>query len=153
MNGQLDHLDRRVIASLDDRVGRQWNLRQTHCAGIGVFAGTEDLERRHNGQAHVQGTAVRPIGSEAHVDVKKGCGVALEPSWLECERTACRRPICPVLCNAHTAACDRNVSQTHSIEGKRQLLTWIHPLHAIGKCVVGDQVVSSPSGICDDGVC
>lgn len=32
-------------------------------------------------------------------------------------------------------------------------LTWIHPLHAVGECVVCDQVVASPSGVGDDYVC
>lgn len=32
-------------------------------------------------------------------------------------------------------------------------LTRIHPLHAIGECVVGDEVIASPAGVGDDGVC
>lgn len=32
-------------------------------------------------------------------------------------------------------------------------LTWIHPLHAIRECVVGNEVIASPSGVCDDRVC
>lgn len=37
--------------------------------------------------------------------------------------------------------------------GKRIGLTRIHPLHAIGECVVCDEVIASPAGIGDDGVC
>lgn len=32
-------------------------------------------------------------------------------------------------------------------------LTWIHPLHAIGECVVCDEVIASPAGVGDDAVC
>lgn len=32
------------------------------------------------------------------------------------------------------------------------LLTWIHPLHAVGKGVVGDEIVASRSGIDEDAV-
>jgi hypothetical protein len=36
-------------------------------------------------------------------------------------------------------------------KGKKwQVLTRIHPLHAIRKCVVRNQIVSSPPGICND---
>jgi hypothetical protein len=31
-------------------------------------------------------------------------------------------------------------------------LTWIHPLHAVGEGVVGDEVVASRSGIDEDAV-
>lgn len=34
----------------------------------------------------------------------------------------------------------------------REQLTWVHPLHAIGECVVLDEVVSSPAGIGNDNV-
>jgi hypothetical protein len=33
------------------------------------------------------------------------------------------------------------------------VLTRVHPLHAKGKGLVSDQIVTSPSGVCDDGVC
>lgn len=31
--------------------------------------------------------------------------------------------------------------------------TWVDPLHAVGECCVGDEVVSSPAGIGNDAVC
>lgn len=36
---------------------------------------------------------------------------------------------------------------------RRHSLTWIHPLHAIRKGGVGDQVVASPPRICHHAVC
>lgn len=34
----------------------------------------------------------------------------------------------------------------------RMLLTWIHPLHAVGKGVVGDEIVASRSWIYEDAM-
>ena len=36
---------------------------------------------------------------------------------------------------------------------RKSILTRIHPLHPIGKCVIRNQIVSSPSRICENSVC
>jgi hypothetical protein len=134
VNSQLDDLNRGVVAHLYLRAGRQRDLRQAHGARIGVLAGSENLEWRYNRQAHVRRTTVWPVGSESHVDIKKGRRVSLEPSRLEGDGTASYGPVCPVLRYRHSS-------------------TRVHPLHAIRKSVVCDQVVASPARICDDSVC
>ena len=35
---------------------------------------------------------------------------------------------------------------------ERGILTWIHPLHAIGEGIVRNQTISSPSRVCDNTV-
>ena len=133
MQGQFDDLDGCVVAGLNVDVGGQRDLRKAHGAWVGVLGGTDDLKGRDHGQRHIHGTAVRSVVAETHVDVKKGCRMALEPTGLECDRAADDWPVCSVLGQAEAAA-------------------WIHPLHAVGKLVVCDEVVSSPSWVCDDGV-
>lgn len=32
-------------------------------------------------------------------------------------------------------------------DGRSGQLTWVHPLHAVGEGIVGDQVVTSPPGV------
>lgn len=104
MDGQLDNLDGRVVASLDRHVRWQRNLWQTHGARIWVLAGTENLEWRNHWKTHVQGTTVGSLGADAHVDVKQCRCVALEPTWLESESAADRRPVRPVRGQRHAAA-------------------------------------------------
>jgi hypothetical protein len=59
--------------------------------------------------------------------------MALEPAGLEGDGTAGCRPICSVGGSWHAAA-------------------RVHPLHAIGEGVVGDQIVTSPAWIGYDGM-
>jgi len=150
VHGQLDYLDRRVVARLDRHVGRQRYLRQTQGAGVGVLARSENLEGRHDRETHVAGTAVGAVSSQTHVDIEESGGVALEPARLEGDGTADGRPVRPVLCKGHPAAC-KSVS-VHFFLLVPRSHTWIHPLHAVGERRVRDQVVSSPAWICDDGV-
>ncbi len=35
---------------------------------------------------------------------------------------------------------------------QRKKLTRIHPLHSVGKCAVGNEVVAAPAWVRDDGV-
>lgn len=95
--------------------------------------------------------------------------MALEPAWLEGDGAACGGPVCAVSYEGVASACgerERAVSDPPRTcsrgkeegKGKSELwceveLTRIHPLHAIGECVVGDEVIASPAGVGDDGVC
>jgi hypothetical protein len=133
MQRQLHNLDRRIVARLDGRVGRQRHLRQTHRTRIGVLAGADDLEGRHHRIAHVGRTTVWSVGAEAQVDIQERSRVALEPSRLEGDGAARCRPVCPVCGRVHPAA-------------------RVHPLHAVGEGRVGDQVVAAPAWVDDDCV-
>lgn len=44
------------------------------------------------------------------------------------------------------------VSWKFNVVAEMMLPTWIHPLHAVGKGVVGDEVVASRSGVNEDAV-
>lgn len=179
VHGELDDLDGGVIARLDGRVGGERDLGQADGARVGVLAGAQDLEGRHHGEAHVPGAVVWPVGAEAHVDVEEGRGVALEPAWLEGECAARRGPVCAVCCCWVATAWEGNMpcqlicsglAMAHNEAGVEPVslrreervcdsgswgkrLTWVHPLHAERECVVGNEIVTSPSGICEDGVC
>jgi len=108
-------------------------LRQADRAGVRVLARPNDLEDRNHGEGHVGRSIVRSVGAEAQIDVDEGSGVALEPAWLESDSTTGYGPLGAVGCCWHAAA-------------------WIHPLHAIGEGIVGNQIISSPSRVCDDTV-
>jgi len=59
--------------------------------------------------------------------------MALEPAWLEGNRTTGDRP--------KSSVCGCGMSTAR-----------IHPLHAKGKCVVRDQIISSPSRVRENSV-
>jgi hypothetical protein len=98
VHSKLYHLDGSLISGLDGRVGRERDLREADGARVRVLAGPQDLEGRNHGKTHVPRPAVGPVGAEAHVDVKEGRGVALEPARLEGDGAACCGPVCAVRC-------------------------------------------------------
>jgi hypothetical protein len=96
VNGELNELNRCIVAHL--QIGASWqrNLWQAHGARIGVLVGTKDLEWRYEGVAHVRWTTIPSLIPKAHVDVKEGRCVALEPAWLKGNGAAADGPKCPV---------------------------------------------------------
>lgn len=104
MRSKFHNLDGSQIASLDDGAGGQRDLREADGTGVGVLGRAEQLEGRDHGVGHVHGTVVGSVGAEAQVDVEEGRLVALEPSRLECDGAAGRRPVGPVGCGAYSAA-------------------------------------------------
>lgn len=98
-------LDCRVVAGLDAGVGGQRDLGDADGAWVGVRGGSDDLEGRDHGVAHVLGPAARSVGAVAKVDVHEGCLVALEPTRLQCDGAACCWPKGPITERFVTAAC------------------------------------------------
>lgn len=148
VDGELDDLDGGVVAGLDGRVDGQGHLREADGARVGVLAGAEDLEDGDHGEGHVDGTAVGAVGAEAHVDVHEGCRVALEPARLPGEGAACCRPVGSVLGHAHAAACEILCQLRRDREERMgEKRTWVVPLHAVGPCLVGDEVVAAPAWV------
>lgn len=105
VHGNLNDLDRGVVARLDGRVGGQRHLGQAHGARVGVLGRPEDLDRADHGEAHVLRAAVRAIRAEAQVHVHEGRRVALEPARLEGDGAACGGPVCPICCCWVATAC------------------------------------------------
>lgn len=130
---ELDNLDGSIVAGLDAGIDREWHLGQADSARVGVLRGADDAKLRNHGVGHVWGAAVRAIGAKSEVDENLCRSVALEPARLERNGTAGHGPVGTVGRGFHTA-------------------TRIHPLHAVGECLVGDQIVASPSGVDHDGV-
>lgn len=114
---------------------------------------------------------VQRFGSISQVDVKKGKRVPGKPAGLNRDGTASDGPLCSVCRRWHPATCATVSNGTLSLLAK--ILTWIHPLHSVWKThgtiivvnskrtwydvairirSVGVESVSSPSGICYDGV-
>ncbi len=159
VQGQLDELDRRVVARLDGGVGWERDLGQADGAWVGVLGGADDLEGRDHGVAHVGRpmevvVEIRPFVAEAQVDEDEGRGVALEPARLESDGAAGRGPEGAVGCCGHAAAWWVSVGGFgNGRAGRERGLTRIHPLHAVGECFSCLQVVASPPRICDDCVC
>lgn len=94
-----------------------------------------------------------------------------KPAGLNCDGTTPDGPLCSVGGRWHPATCATVSNGTPSLLAK--ILTWIHPLHSVwitrGTIIVvnskrtrydaairirsvGVEIVSSPSGICYDGV-
>lgn len=112
------------------------------------------MEHGDHGLSHVGRAAVRTIVAKAHVDVGKGSLVATEPTGLKGDGTACGGPVCAVCRDIVTTACrpmldDCSCGRGRTKTGER---TGIYPLHAIRECFVGDEVVSSPAGVCNHAV-
>ena len=97
---RLNDLNGRQITHIHRQTGRQRNLGQTECARIRVRGGTDDLEGREHWVAHVL-----RYGAETEIEVEEGCGVALEPAWLNGDGAALDRPFCAVGGGWHSAAC------------------------------------------------
>jgi hypothetical protein len=140
MQGQLDKLDRRVVAGLDAGAGGQGDLRQADGARVGVLAGSDDLEGRYHRIRHVGRAVVGPVCSEAEIYIHEGRGMALEPAWLESDGATCRGPECAVSRRAHASACialsDSAAWQWETILIIRDGLTGIHPLHSVWESLV-----------------
>lgn len=135
--GGLDNLDGGLVAGLDVCADGQRNLSETDGAGVGIVGRAEDLEGMDHGVAHVGRAAVNVgagIGAKAKIDLKERGEVAAEPAGLEGDGAAANGPVGAVLGDSRAAA-------------------WIHPLHSIGICLVGNEVIAAPAGISDDGVC
>lgn len=96
MHGQLDNLDRRLVARIHRGVLRQRHLRHADGAGVRVPRRPPDLPYRLHHIAHVLGAIVGSVSAEADVDVHECRLVALEPAGLEGNRAACCGPVCPV---------------------------------------------------------
>lgn len=140
---RLNNLDRRIIARLNCRIYRQRHLWQTERSRVRIPARPHDLECRNHRVGHVDGD-----GAVAEIDIEEGSGVALKPAGLDGDGAAANGPERAILRGRHAAA-------------------WINPLHAVWICIVwaldealslddgpvGVEVVSSPAGICNDGVC
>lgn len=160
----LDDLDRRQIASLDGNVGRHRHLRQTEGTRVGIVARASDLKREDDGMAHILWNF-----TEAEIDVDKCGPMAREPARLNCKGAAVYGPFGAVGGGGHAAALKEGLVRVDGTDGK--LLTWIDPFHAVGvvegatrgivghpeavcfgNCAVGQEVVSSVAGVCDDGV-
>jgi len=143
VHSRLDDLDCRIIARLNCRVYRQGHLWQTEGSRVRILAGPHDLECRNHRVGHVDWD-----GSVAEVDIEESSGMALKPAGLYSDGPAADGPKGAVLRRRHAAA-------------------RINPLHPIWICIVGAldealslddspvrvEVISSPAGICNDGVC
>lgn len=99
MSRRLNDLNSRQITHINRQTGRQGNLGQTECARVRVRGGTDDLEGREHWAAHVLW-----YGAETEIEVEEGCGVALEPAWLNGDGAALDRPFCAVGGGWHSAA-------------------------------------------------
>lgn len=105
MDSQLDNLNGSLVASLDVCVFGQGNLREADGARVRTVGGSKDLQSRDHGVGHVHGSIVRAISAKPKIDIDKSRLVAAEPTRLESDSTASRRPVCAVVCGADTAAC------------------------------------------------
>lgn len=121
MLGQLDDLDRRVVAGVHDGIGGERDLRQADGARVGALGGAEQAKGRHHGERHVLGPVVGPVGAEAQVYVDGGLVVALEPAGLEGEGAAERRPEGSVARGAHAAALGEGDEVSH-----RGIAKWMY---------------------------
>jgi len=132
MNSSLHHLNRGIITRLDRDVRgrRQRYLRQAECPWIWAFAWANQLKYRRHWERHVWRAVIWSICAEAHIDVEECRRVSLEPSGLDGNCSSYCRPESPICSCSHSS-------------------TWIHPLHAIRKGIIRDQVITSPSRISD----
>lgn len=89
-------LDRRIVAGLDTCVGGQRDFGKADGTRVGVGVGSDNLEGRDHGEAHVRGPAAGTVGAVAQVDIHEGRLVALKPSRLQCDGAACCWPEGPV---------------------------------------------------------
>jgi len=133
MHCRLHHLNRSVIPNLHRCIRRQRHLRKTECPWVWVLARANDLENRNHGERHVGWTASGSICAEAQVHVEECSSMALEPSGLKSDCSAC--------CGPQSTVC-----------GCWHAATRIHPLHPIRKGIIRNQVVSSPSRVRDDSM-
>jgi hypothetical protein len=87
--------------------------------------------------------------------------MAAEPAGLEGDGAAGGGPVRSVSARSHAAAYScMLVTMLFGLKGFHGsgekslglLLTWIHPLHAVGKRLVGNEVVAAPSRVYHDGV-
>lgn len=97
---RLNDLNSRQITHIHGQAGRQRNLGQTKCARVRVCRGPDNLEGREHRVAHVWWH-----GAETEIEVEEGCGMALEPAWLNGNGAALDRPLCAVGGCWHSAAC------------------------------------------------
>ena len=164
MDSMLNDLNGREITGLDIGIFRQGHLREADGAGIGAVGRAEDLDGGPHGVRHVLGAVVGAIGAEAKIDVDEGGLVAAEPARLEGDSAAGRGPVRSVLGGANAAAwkgvsilgstqfAGRSRMTSRITAGGRAVLTRVLPLHSIGECLVGDEVVPSPARVADDNV-
>ena len=119
---------------------------------------------------HVEG-----LVAEAHVDVDVGGRMVCEPAGLKGDGTAGDGPVGAVGGRAHATACeDEMLAQRQMLKltapGRSlSLLTWIHPLHAVGErdvtillvdaehafvdCAICDEIVAPPAGVANLEMC
>lgn len=95
---RLNDLNSRQITHVHRQTSRQRNLRKTECARVRVRGGSDNLEGRDHWVAHVWWH-----GTETEVEVEEGCGVTLEPAWLNGDGAALGRPFCAVGGGWHSA--------------------------------------------------
>lgn len=100
MSRRLNDLNSRQITHIHCQTGWQRNLGQTECAWVRVRGGSDDLEGREHRVAHIWG-----YGAETEIEVEEGCGMALEPAWLNGNGAALDRPFRAVGGGWHSAAC------------------------------------------------
>lgn len=101
MHSGLYYLDRSVVTDFHRCVRWERDLWKTEGTRIGSFAGTRDLEHWYHGEGHVWWSTIRPISSEAQVDVEEGRSVPLEPTRLDGYSSTTDRPICSVCRCSH----------------------------------------------------
>lgn len=77
--------------------------------------------------------------------------MAAEPAGLEGDGAAGGWPVCSVSGCSYATAWFM-VSFAFFVSSLLMLLTWIHPLHAVGKRLVGDEVVAAPSWVYYDAM-
>lgn len=102
MSRRLNDLNGRQITHVHRQTGRQWNLGQAECARVRVRGWSDDLEGREHRIAHIWG-----YGAETEIEVEEGCGMALEPAWLNGDGATLNRPLRAVSGGWHSAACTK----------------------------------------------
>lgn len=95
-------LNGRKVTGLDTDISRQRHLGQTDSSRVRVVRGTDDLEGRNDGVAHVLGDLAK-----ANVDIDQGRRVAREPARLESDGTTTDRPVGAIPRCGHATACAR----------------------------------------------
>jgi hypothetical protein len=82
--------------------------------------------------------------------------MATEPTRLKGNGATRCGPVRAISRGANAAACILASVLRDPRDKRRSIaqrkLTWVHPLHAVGVCVVGDEIVAAPSRIADDNV-
>ena len=104
-------LYRGVIASFDSRIVGQGYIRKTDGAWEGIVARTQEGKPRHQRDGHMQRAAVRTRITKSQVDLQEAFQMAYEPARLERNRATARWPVCPVLRDWYTPACEAKLAR------------------------------------------